>query len=430
MPRKGPHRIVRMNYPIRAGSFAFSFLVIGLHGWERGFGAAFWVLLALQFLVYPHLMYLRARASDDSKAAEQINVLIDAVLLGAWIGALGFPTWIFYGAAFATTLNATVLRDVRGGLFSFACFGAGAALAVAILGFKYSPATSTLITVLCFMGSLIYTSWIGLVLHGQNAGILASRSALNRSEERYRAIAENAADLIALVDHDGRWIYTSPSYARLLSEADLEPGADAFRRVHPDDADQARIAVVRAASTGAPRELTLRLFDREGRIRQYRMRVQPVAGNEASGGKNAVVLVSQDVTDLRASEERLLLAAHALEGMTEAIIITAADGTVVTVNRAFTEITGYSREDVLGQPEKAIRNALQPPEFYDEVYAAVHHDGYWSGSTWSRRKNGAVYREWRSVRAVRNAGGEVTHYVIVFCEVGGLQGRGEDSLKA
>jgi PAS domain S-box-containing protein len=146
------------------------------------------------------------------------------------------------------------------------------------------------------------------------------------------------------------------------------------------------------------------------------MRVQAVAEDKAP--RNRVLLVSQDVTDLRESEERLLLAAHALEGMTEAIMITAADGTVVTVNRAFSEITGYSRDDVLGRSEKETRNALQPPDFYDELYGVVRRDGYWSGTTWSRRRNGAVYREWRSVRAVRDAAGGVTHYVIVFYEVG------------
>jgi PAS domain S-box-containing protein len=91
---------------------------------------------------------------------------------------------------------------------------------------------------------------------------------------------------------------------------------------------------------------------------------------------------------------------------------------VVTVNKAFCDITGYTRTDVLGQPEKAIRNALQPPEFYDEVYAAVQREGYWSGTTWCRRKNGSVYREWRSVRVVRDEAGANTHYVSVFYEVG------------
>ena len=76
------------------------------------------------------------------------------------------------------------------------------------------------------------------------------------------------------------------------------------------------------------------------------------------------------------------------------------------------------RDEVLGQSEKATRSGLSPEEFYDDAYAAVLRDGYWSGTTWSRRKNGAVYREWRSVRSVKDASGAVTHYVHVFYEVG------------
>jgi PAS domain S-box-containing protein len=113
--------------------------------------------------------------------------------------------------------------------------------------------------------------------------------------------------------------------------------------------------------------------------------------------------------------------------MTEAIVIASADGTIVTVNRAFSEITGYTRDDVLGQSEKMIRNALQPPEFYEAVYASIARDGYWSGTSWTRRKNGSVYREWRSIRAVRDPGGPVTHYVMVFYEVGVPRSQDESS---
>jgi PAS domain S-box-containing protein len=411
-----PHRVVGQNRLIRTASFAACFVVIGAHGVDRGFGALFWALLALQFLVYPQVVYYVARAARKSKDAEMRNLFADSTLLGAWMGALTFPTWITFSLLFATSLNMTVLRGVQGALMSVGCFSIGAAIAVAMHGFRYGPETSDLVTFLCFAGSLVYACGIGYVMYGLNRRVLAARDAVHQSETRYRLIAEHAADLIALLDHDGRWLYASPSYRRLLEAQDLEVGADAFRRVHPDDADSARIAVLRSAATGKARELPMRLVDKEGRIRQLKTRVQAINGNPDAPKR--LVLVSQDVTDLRESEERLLLAAHALEGMTEAIMITAADGTVVTVNRAFSEITGYSRDDVLGRSEKETRNALQPPDFYDELYGVVRRDGYWSGTTWSRRRNGAVYREWRSVRAVRDAAGGVTHYVIVFYEVG------------
>jgi PAS domain S-box-containing protein len=413
-----PHRIARRNYLIRTASFASCFLVIGIHGADRGFGWPFWVLLALQFLAYPHALYLRARLSHRSKEVELTNVFIDAALLGAWMGALSFPVWITFALLFATTLNLTVLRGVQGTLMALGCFCFGAALPATLAGMGFDAPTSDLVTLMCFGGTIIYGCAIGYVMYEQNRRLLRARNAMHVSEERYRLIAEHAADLIAIVDNDGRWLYTSPSYRRLLEPADLEVGADAFRRVHPDDADSARIAVLRAAATGKVRELALRLVDRDGRIRQIKTRVQAAGSGEGNGSKRKLVLVSQDVTDLRESEERLLLAAHALEGMTEAIMITAADGTVVTVNRAFAEITGYTRDDVLGHSESEIRNALQPPDFYDELYAIVRRDGYWSGTTWSRRRNGSVYREWRSVRAVKDASGNVTHYVIVFYEVG------------
>jgi len=411
MYRNGTHPLARINYAIRAGSFAYSFLVLSIHGWEQGFGPLYWTALALQFLLYPHLAYLHTLRAENSRRAESINLFVDAALLGLWIGALHFPLWLAYGAVFSTSLNAAVVFGAIRALWSTATFSAGAAVGLAVGGFELLAETSPIVTALCFLGSLGYSAALGGVVRGLRHQVRENRA-------HYRLLAENAADLIAIVDREGRWLYTSPSFDTVLRAPDREPGANAFERAHPDDAEHARVAVLRAAATAKPREIALRMVDRDGRIRQYRCRAQAVGDDEGA----RVLLVSHDVTALRESEERLLLAAHALEGMTEAIMITAADGTVVTVNRAFTEVTGYTRDDVLGQSEQSLRNALQPPQFYDELAAAVQREGYWSGTTWSRRKNGSVYREWRSVRAVRDPAGGVTHYVHVFYEVNAPKG--------
>jgi PAS domain S-box-containing protein len=417
------HRRVALNYRIRAGSFAWCFVVLALHAWERDAGPGYFGALALLFFGYPQIAYLRARYSTDPKRTEMVNLYVDAALLGAWIAMLHFPTWILYAGLFSTTLNATVLGGLRSALRSVFCFSVGAGAICLVLGVYVAPQTSELVSALCFAGSLAYCSAVGYVVYAQTHRLAATRDALRGSEERYRLIAENAADMIALVDQDGRWLYTSPSYERVLDRIDLAPGADAFKRVHPDDAERARLALARAAGMGKPREVGVRLVDRAGRIRQFRIHVQAVGPDKPS---KRLLLTSHDVTDLRESEERLLVAAHALEGMTESIVITAADGTVTSVNRAFTELTGWSREEVVGQPESQLRNAMQPAGFYNEIYGAVERSGYWSGSIWAKKKSGALYKEWRSVRAVRDTTGNLTHYVQVFYDEGATKDPGID----
>lgn len=412
----GAHRLVRINYGVRVAALAYCFFVIALHVWGRPHGWGFWAALALQFLVYPHVLYLAAMRSAHPTRAELNGLYLDALLLGAWTAELGFPTWIGYALVFSTALNATVNRGGMGLATSLSLSALGMSLWTAIGGFRYWPSTSDAVTALSFAGSLAYSCAIGYVVYLQTRGLAAVRDQLHRSEERYRLIAENAADLIAMVDPQGRWLYTSPSYAHMLEAADLEPGKGAFARMHPEDAERARIALLHAPAAERAPELALRLVDRDGRMRQLRTRMRHLPAHGATG--ECVLLVSRDMTDLRDSEERLLLAAQALEGMTEGILITSADGTVLTVNRAFTEITGCAREEALGRAEKELRNALQPPEYYDEIAQTVQRHGYWSGVTWCKRANGSVYREWRSVRAVRSPAGAISHYVHVFYEVG------------
>ena len=135
------------------------------------------------------------------------------------------------------------------------------------------------------------------------------------------------------------------------------------------------------------------------------------------------MLASRDVTELRDREEQLEVAAHAFERMAEGMVITNAGGRILTVNQSYTRITGYAPEEVLGRHESEFRAAMQPQSFYDDIYAEVLRSGHWDGTTWCRRRDGTLYREWRSVSAVRDREERITHYVALFRE---LDGHGAD----
>lgn len=184
------HRIVHIESQVRIAAFGACFLVIGVYLWERQAGAAAFALLALQFLVYPQLAYLRALRSRDAKKAELSNQYVDSFLLGAWTAGLGFPAWIAYCLCFATTLNAAVNRGPVGVACSLALFASGMLAWVVPFGFQYWTQTSPLVTAMCFFGSLGYTCAIGCVLYGRTRELAALAHADRRGRDRLAGLAE------------------------------------------------------------------------------------------------------------------------------------------------------------------------------------------------------------------------------------------------
>ena len=407
------HRFVRIFYQIRATAFALLFVAIGMQLWGRGYGGIAWTLLALQFLVYPHLLFWRARRAADSLKAEHANLLLDCLLVGAWVSALGFPTWIAFPIFLGTALNNAVNRGWRGALGALLAFASGALAWGLVAGFKLSTQTDPVAAALCLMGLFVYVIGLGNIAYTQSRKLRDTREALRQREEHYRIITENAGDLIAMLDADGRWIYANPAYRRLLPETALEVGADAFAHLHPEDREAVRAQLEKALQTGESQAFLYRLVAKNGNEHEF----QAKAKSFSHAGVQRTVVVSTDVTELRQRDKKLAIQANVFENMADAMMIVAADGTILSVNRAFTAVTGYAEEEVCGKSETAFRTALQPEEFYDDIRDVLTRQGHWTGTYWCRRKDASIYREWRNISAIRDAAGGVTHHVHFFADV-------------
>jgi diguanylate cyclase (GGDEF)-like protein/PAS domain S-box-containing protein len=123
-----------------------------------------------------------------------------------------------------------------------------------------------------------------------------------------------------------------------------------------------------------------------------------------------VSTVSRDITEHVRAESELRIAATAFESQ-EGMSVTDANGTILRVNRAFTHITGYTAEDVVGKNSRVLKSGHHDASFYDAMWKRINSTGEWRGEVWNRRKGGEIYPEQLTITAVKDANGVVTNYV-------------------
>jgi len=130
-----------------------------------------------------------------------------------------------------------------------------------------------------------------------------------------------------------------------------------------------------------------------------------------------VLLALRILRDIRSVEQVQRLAMTAFHSSTEGIMVTDREGRIEAVNPAFTQITGYEAEEVIGRKPDVLSSGHQSDSFYEEMWQQVNHSDRWRGEVWNRRKNGEVYPEWLSIGAIRNRYDEVVQYVGLFSDI-------------
>lgn len=185
--------------------------------------------------------------------------------------------------------------------------------------------------------------------------------------------------------------------------------------VHPED----REAVNREYREAMRRHSILmvrhRLLMPDGRVKYL------LETGEAHYGEDGRVLrivgTSQDVTGQHQMESRMQLLASAFHYSGEAILITDSDNKIVTVNPAFTKLTGYEPEEVIGSNPRILSAGRTTQEEYKEMWLTIGERGFWQGEIWDRRKDGAIYPKWMTVSVIRNEDGSIGNHIAHFTDV-------------
>ena len=240
LPFPRAHRLATINYPTRAVSFAFSFLIVLAVLAERALVAGTLALAVATLLIYPHLAYLHARIAVDSKRAEFRNLVLDSVLMGIWAAQLHFALWPVCGALVGVSMNNAVCGGIERLLAGYLYIALAALLWAMLQGAPFEPATGQLVTALCFFGIVGYVGWLAVFFHRQNSQLVRARNVLRTSEEQFRFIAEHAGDLVAVLTPQRRFRFASRSHERYFERAKFAPGADWLELIHAEDRERAR----------------------------------------------------------------------------------------------------------------------------------------------------------------------------------------------
>lgn len=252
---------------------------------------------------------------------------------------------------------------------------------------------------------------------------------LQERDAQKAAMVEAALDAIITIDMDGRVLeYNRSAEAIFGFSRDEVVGRTLEGLIIPDEHRRGhREGMRRFRDTGfgpvIGKRLELPALHKSGK----RFPVEIAIAHVETEGAAYFTAFMRDISERKRAEGELRLAAQAFEAQ-EAIFVTDAEARILRVNRAFSDITGYAADEVIGQTPRVLKSDRQGADFYKGMWARLVAEGYWEGEIENRRKNGEIFPERLSITAVRDNEGLTTNYVAHFVDIS-HQKRNEAALK-
>ena len=229
----------------------------------------------------------------------------------------------------------------------------------------------------------------------------------------FERLVENAGQGIGMAHPDGTITYANPALRRLLDlPANAAYNDYSFNQFYTGEnrrrlREEVLPAVLQAGQwTG---ELELSSLDGHSIPAIHTLFVV----RNATGETPIIANVLADISERRQAEQVSRLLLQAVEYSPVAIVITSRNGEIEYVNPSFTQVTGFSRSEAIGQNTRFLKSGETPPETYQQMWQTLLEGKVWNGILHNRRKNGELFWEQTSISPVFGDHGEVTHYLAV-----------------
>ena len=244
---------------------------------------------------------------------------------------------------------------------------------------------------------------------------------ITTSEERLRLALEATHNGLWDLDMASQRVFFSDSYAALLGidRAALGDTREQWiEYVHPEDRERV-LQKIEVNLQRADYQNTYRMRHADGSYRWIHSRGSLLYN--AAGKPMRFIGIASDITQRRADEDSLRQAAAVFDATQEGVLVTDAEQRIVHVNPAFSRITGYASEEILGQMPTLLKSGRHDEVFYHNMWQALQQRGAWAGEVWNRRKGGEIYPQWQCIRVIHDTQGHVSHYVAVFSDITALK---------
>ena len=238
---------------------------------------------------------------------------------------------------------------------------------------------------------------------------------LREKQHLLDGMVSNAPSLIQVKDVQGRYLMVNSRWEEFFGKDRFSVlGKTAEDIMEPGTAKEINANDEQVRRTRIPHQFEEDLQGARSKRHFYSIKFPLM---DEHGQVYAICGISQDITERKAAEERLRLTQKVVDETIEGIMITDADNAILEINPAFSMITGYARDEVIGHNPSMMSSGRHDRLFYKELWNELNRTGQWAGEIWDRRKNGEVYPKWLSIAAVFDQDGEVSNYVGVFSDI-------------
>ncbi|MGZ3236984.1 MAG: diguanylate cyclase domain-containing protein [Burkholderiaceae bacterium] len=252
-----------------------------------------------------------------------------------------------------------------------------------------------------------------------------SKNRLADSERFIRAVTDNLPGLVAYWDTELRCRFANQRYLEWFNKTPEEMIGMHIRDLLGDNLFAQNEPYLQRTLQGEQQNFERTLTKTSGEVRYTWASYIPDV--DANGVVVGMFVLVSDVTELKRAEEEQRIAATAFEAQ-EAMMITDTNGVILRVNQAFTEVTGYPFNEIVGQTPRVLKSSHHDAAFYKEMWDRIHQHGSWQGEIWDRYKNGRIAPNWMTITAVKDANNTITHYVSTLTDIT-LRKKAEDEVK-